>query len=97
MNSSQLKRLNIPFKSKHPNYKTVVLDLDETLVHCDSSGDVLVQIKNQYGTASKVFFNIRPNCDSFLKELSALCEVILFTSSNRNYAEAVIIYNIYIR
>ena len=45
---------------------TLVLDLDETLVHYESK-------KKQY--------HIRPGCRKFLKELSKYYEIVVFTAS----------------
>lgn len=57
---------------------TLVLDLDETLVHyVDSSpGD------------SKVL--IRPGCESFLERMSSEYEVVVFTAAQQDYADWVI-------
>lgn len=57
---------------------TLVLDLDETLVHyvdCNA-GD------------SRVL--VRPGCDSFLKHMSAEYEVVIFTAAQQDYADWVI-------
>ena len=54
---------------------TLVLDLDETLVHCDKQTlEVL----------------IRPFCRDFLKRMSASFELVVFTSATQSYADWVL-------
>jgi Dullard-like phosphatase family protein len=57
---------------------TLVLDLDETLVHYvdSNAGD------------SRVL--VRPGCDSFLKRMSAEYEIVIFTAAQQDYADWVI-------
>lgn len=57
---------------------TLVLDLDETLVHYveASTGD------------SKVL--VRPGCEDFLKRMAQVYEVIIFTAAMQDYADWVI-------
>lgn len=54
--------------AKDPNCFTLVLDLDETLVH-------------YYENNGEGAFRIRPGCDKFLKEMSELYEVVIFTAA----------------
>ena len=63
--------------AKDPNGYTLVLDLDETLVHYYESG----------GEGS---FRIRPGCEKFLKEMSELYEVVIFTAAMQDYADWVL-------
>jgi CTD small phosphatase-like protein 2 len=55
-------------KAKDPEAYTLVLDLDETLVH-------------YYENNGESKFRIRPGCDKFLKEMSELYEVVIFTAA----------------
>ena len=68
-----------PFlKPLNPKYKyTLVLDLDETLVHYISDND-------------SAYIQIRPGAEEFLKELSEYYEIIIFTAALQNYADLVI-------
>ena len=68
-----------PFlKPINPKYKyTLVLDLDETLVHYISDNE-------------SSFIQIRPGAEDFLKELSEFYEIIIFTAALQNYADIVI-------
>jgi hypothetical protein len=56
---------------------TLVLDLDETLVH----------FKNETGKAK---FLIRPYAYSFLKNLSSCFEIIIFTAAQKDYADWIL-------
>ncbi|KAL7753620.1 CTD small phosphatase-like protein 2 [Sorochytrium milnesiophthora] len=83
----------LPPKSPGAPPLTLVLDLDETLVHCstqpierpDLAFDVLF---------NNMHFAIRGKCRPFLKEffakVSSLYEVVLFTASQAVYAERVL-------
>ncbi len=62
---------------KDPNTYTLVLDLDETLVHYFEIG-------------SEGHFLVRPGCDTFLKEMSQIYEVVIFTAAMQDYADWVL-------
>lgn len=51
--------------------KTVVLDLDETLIHCNENiqipSDVIIPIEFPNGDIIKAGVNVRPHCETFLK------------------------------
>ena len=68
-----------PFlKPINPKYKyTLVLDLDETLVHYISDNE-------------SAYIQIRPGAENFIKELSEFYEIIIFTAALQNYADLVI-------
>ena len=53
---------------KDPLTYTLVLDLDETLVH-------------YYETGNEGKFGIRPGCETFLREMAELYEVVIFTAA----------------
>ena len=88
------------------NQKTLLLDLDETLIHsCPLSenpkyivdkdifqGEASVNIKtlNKRLKLSQFGFNIRPYCLEFLKIISKYYEVIIFTASSDVYANFII-------
>ena len=67
-----------PFISKKPekNY-TLVLDLDETLVH---------NLILNFGT----YFLVRPGVFKFLRNIHEYYEIIIFTAGNRTYASGII-------
>ena len=68
-----------PFlKPINPKYKyTLVLDLDETLVHYISDNE-------------SAYIQIRPGAEEFIKELSEYYEIIIFTAALQTYADLVI-------
>ena len=68
-----------PFlKPISPKYKyTLVLDLDETLVHYISDND-------------SAYIQIRPGAEEFIKELSEYYEIIIFTAALQSYADLVL-------
>ena len=72
------KLLNIPF-IKEPSSKeyTLVLDLDETLIHFSANGD-----------EGQLFF--RPHLFSFLNAVSQFYEIIIFTAGLKEYAKIVL-------
>ena len=73
------KEINPPFlPKKDPKYKySLVLDLDETIVH-------YIKYKNSE------YVQVRPYLDDFIKELSDYYEIIIFTASYQNYADLAI-------
>ena len=77
---------------------TLVLDLDETLVHATSSvtatyapsnGDFHVAVGYE-GSSVDIFVRVRPGLQSFLTEVGRLFEVVLFTAGVEPYASAVL-------
>ena len=76
INETQAK---VPFlKPINKKYKyTLVLDLDETLIHYKSKGNI-------------EYIQIRPGAEDFIKELSEYYEIIIFTASLKRYADLVI-------
>lgn len=60
---------------------TLVLDLDETLIH-------FVDSEKMGGGES--FFVIRPFCIEFLQEMSQLYEIVIFTAGVQDYADWVL-------
>lgn len=81
-----------------PNKKTLVLDMDETLIHTDEIksfeyDQIVVQKEDGYKT--KHYMSIRPGVSEFLSKFYAimstdrmakLYEIVIFTASLRSYA-----------
>ena len=58
----------LPSEVKTGMKYTLVLDLDETLVH-------------YFEVGADGHFSVRPGCDTFLKEMSEIYEVVIFTAA----------------
>ena len=72
---------------------TLVLDLDETLVHCSVESlvdpDMVFPVLSE-GTAYEVFLKKRPHLDAFLAHVSSRFEVVVFTASQEVYATTLL-------
>lgn len=85
----------IKLGAKNPNHiKTVVFDLDETLIHCneeaDSKCDKILPIQFPTGEVIDAGINVRPFTIETLKDLSKQFEIIVFTASHSCYAAKVL-------
>ena len=81
-------------KQYERNKKTLILDLDETLVHSaftpfKRKSDLILNI-NIEGIDRTLFVLKRPHVDKFLYELSNLYEIIIFTASISQYANPLL-------
>ncbi|OMJ93111.1 hypothetical protein SteCoe_3924 [Stentor coeruleus] len=91
------KRINIPRRPGYENKKTVVFDLDETLVHCcenieEMQPDVLLPVTFPNGEVINAGISIRPYAIECLKEVNKYFEVFIFTASHQCYANVVLDY-----
>ena len=83
----------LPRLQQHFNKPTLILDLDETLVHCsaDSSSQFDVTFGVHFnGSLCQVYVRKRPHLETFLETVSAKFEVVVFTASQRVYAERLL-------
>ena len=91
------KRVNIPKRSGYEDRKTVIFDLDETLVHCcenleEMKPDVLLPVTFPNGEIINAGINIRPHALECLREANKHFEVFVFTASHQCYANVVLDY-----
>ena len=99
-----LKKLNL--KNYSPNgqkinlipikKKTLIFDLDETLIHCNedqnTKSDIQIPITFPTGEKISAGINIRPYAIELLEQMSEFYEIIIFTASHYCYANPVIDY-----
>uniref|UniRef100_A0A6A7G6E5 Nuclear LIM factor interactor-interacting protein spore-specific form n=1 Tax=Hirondellea gigas TaxID=1518452 RepID=A0A6A7G6E5_9CRUS len=82
-----------PLPPHHLKKPTLVLDLDETLVHSSFQeseyADFTIRVELE-GTVHEVFVVKRPGVDEFLYKACQKWEIILFTASLSVYAEPLI-------
>ena len=79
---------------KSSSKKTLVLDLDETLVHSQFlpfsiQSDVILKIDIENQTHD-IHVLIRPGVQTFLQRLSKLYEIVIFTASVSKYADPLL-------
>lgn len=90
------KKLKLPRFPGYEDKKTIVFDLDETLIHCnngdDDNYDVILPINISKNQKINAKIKVRPGAVSLLRELSKSFEIIVFTASLSCYGNAVIDY-----
>uniref|UniRef100_A0A7S3DL54 FCP1 homology domain-containing protein n=1 Tax=Palpitomonas bilix TaxID=652834 RepID=A0A7S3DL54_9EUKA len=75
--------------------KTLVLDMDETLLHSSPTEpehfDFTVTVKKDVGEGKATFWVLkRPGVDEFLAQMHEMYEIVIFTASTQRYADAVL-------
>ena len=75
------------------NKKTLILDLDETLVHSSftpfQKNDIILDVDFE-GIINKIYVLVRPYAEEFLKNVSQLFEIVIFTASISKYASPLL-------
>ena len=95
INNKSEKYLLPPKSEDKMNLKTLVLDLDETLAHGQNipfsspKNQISIECKlNDINTT--IYFKIRPGVKEFLRKMSKLYEIVIFTASVEEYAKMLI-------
>lgn len=85
-------KFHFPFRNL--NTLTLVLDLDETLVHCTKekpvykSEQIIVDFKG--GKYERYWLSKRPYLEHFIEGMSNFYNLMIFTSSQQEYADTII-------
>ena len=90
--TGQLLEKMVSLPVRFPGRKTLVLDLDETLVHCvpcEEGGDAKIAFSVQ-GRTVEAAVRVRPFAQACLQAASELFEVVIFTASLSSYADRVL-------
>jgi len=87
------EKICLPPKASTDPRISLVLDLDETLVHCTvepiTDADMIFPV-NFHGIDYTVYVRLRPHVKEFLEAIRGKYEVIVFTASQQAYADALL-------
>jgi len=72
----------LPEKQRGDKEYTLVLDLDETLIHFEEENEEIDE--------KEVFYMVRPGLNQFLSELSQYYELVIFTAALQDYADWIL-------
>ena len=91
---NNIEELLLPPKSKEfSNKKTLILDLDETLVHSSftpfQKNDIILEVDFE-GVMYNIYVLVRPYAVEFLKNVSKYFEIVIFTASISKYASPLL-------
>lgn len=83
-----------PQQKRDRGKKTLVLDIDETLVHSAFNNverpDITLQIKMD-GHSQTIYVLVRPGVAEFLQRMARHFELVVFTASLSKYAEPLML------
>ena len=91
---NDIEKYLLPPKSQQfINKKTLILDLDETLVHSSftpfKENDIILEVDFE-GVMYNIYVLVRPYAEEFLQTVSNYYEVIIFTASISKYASPLL-------
>ena len=79
--------------SEFLNKKTLILDLDETLVHSSftpfENNDIVLNVDFD-GMIYNIYVLVRPGAEYFIRNISKYYELVIFTASLSNYASPLL-------
>ena len=92
--SNSSENFNYLLPKRNINKKTLVLDLDETLVHSqfdpfDRPSDINLRIEIE-NEIHDIYVMVRPGVKQFLENMGKIFEIVIFTASLSTYAEPLI-------
>ena len=95
-NEDEIANRAIYLPPSHEKRKTLILDIDETLLHVIREADIpenslkkLIVLELEVGE-ERLVVALRPNVLEFLEHTSKSFELMLFTSGTEEYAHAVL-------
>lgn len=90
------RNIHLPPKSnENKNKKTLILDLDETLVHSgftivpNHPPDITINVEIE-NKIHNVYILVRPRAEEFIEKMSKLYEIVIFTASLSKYANPLL-------
>ena len=92
--SNNLEICNYLLPKKNSNKKTLVLDLDETLVHSqfepfEKPSDITLKIDFD-NEIHDIYVLVRPGVKQFLQKMGKIFEIVIFTASLAKYADPLL-------
>ena len=89
----QIQKVNLARKPSDNGKKTLLIDLDDTLIFTSNpvSGSELKEDELKIAQNDGMFrkLNLRPYARQFLERMSSLYEIIIFTAATKCYAEQI--------
>ena len=86
-------KLLLPPKPHNSTKKTLILDLDETLVHSSftpfEKNDIILDVDFE-GVIYNIYVLVRPDAELFIKTVAKFYELVIFTASISKYASPLL-------
>ena len=92
-NKLNSEKLLLPPKPHNSTKKTLILDLDETLVHSSftpfEKNDIVLNVDFE-GVVYNIYVLVRPEAELFIKTVAKFYELVIFTASISKYASPLL-------
>ena len=92
-NKLNSEKLLLPPKPHNSTKKTLILDLDETLVHSSftpfEKNDIILDVDFE-GVIYNIYVLVRPDAELFIKTVAKFYELVIFTASISKYASPLL-------